>query len=324
MAKVHTMAPKKTGWCTMWPAWGVKTEILDERRPNLRRRMKRCGMAIALAGSFLSFQMAAKNRDADLFLIAHPTANQDKSAVEFYCRDKFLGFGCLGDVLGHEKTEIVEIKDGIMISAKLLSSQDFIGLKGLVVELIVQNERESPIDANPRTVFLVDDQVRVYAPAQDYMANAVVADLYEMPKLSPPPLEKTYTITQTPLDSRAPVPPDPSQPQFTIFSQQVTENTNWGQQLGYAVGYMIKKRRNERAAKNAFEWIDKAWFHHQLVGPGKVGGGWLPFFETQDFVTKIKGNKDPQARGLVRLVVFVEGQQFVLSFGPEVVESTSK
>jgi hypothetical protein len=262
-----------------------------------------------LVASFWTFEAAGqrnKNKKTDeIFLKAHPREAQNGGSCTDKAKDKCPEAALLRD----GEVQVLEAKGGILVAGEISKFHS----GHLAALLLVLNLRRDPIEAVPEKIFFVDDQGQPHLPIPDYVAKADVAREHHLPPFAPPPYARTYTITQVPLDSRAPVPPNPSQPQFTIFVPQAVERDNSFQIAGYGIGYLIAALINRHDAKSQIEWIDRNWLHHASLGHKDFKLGYLTFVSTQDLLTN---------RGLVKpveLVVFIEDQQFVFQFGPELV-----
>jgi hypothetical protein len=186
----------------------------------------------------------------------------------------------------------------------------------------------------------------------DYLAKSIVAQQHKLPPFNPPPPEKYYTVTQVPVMSHPAGPMQVyalqdigtgyllygTQPAITTFYPTVTERDDYSRVVGYEIGYAFGAWLNKRDAKKQIEWIDKGWFHHKTLAPGGVDMGILVFNDIQfskptqpnaavDWVDEILAGKsvkiDERDRSLT-LIIFVEDEQFILRFGPDVVEREFK
>jgi hypothetical protein len=245
-----------------------------------------------------------KKKGEELFLKSRPTENQNGGSCAAKTKDECPEIALLRD----GEVQVLQAKAGILVAGEISKFHS----GHLAALILVLNTRLNPIEVVPEKVFFIDDLGRPHLPIPDYLAKSDVAREHELPPFSPPPYARTYTITQVPVDSRVPIlPPDPSQPQFTTFVPQVIENDNSRQIVGYEIGYLIAALINRHDAKSQLQWIDRNWLHHTNLEHKDFELGYLTFLSTQDLLTK---------RGLansVKLVVFVEDQQFVFEYGPE-------
>lgn len=214
------------------------------------------------------------------------------------------------------------------------------------VLLSVENVKQDwPVKVLPQKVFLVDPKGSVHLAVLDFEAKATVAAEHRLPPFAPPPPQTYYTITQVPI-SRQPAGPTQvyaiqdigtgyllygTQPQITTYQNIVTPNQDWSSTVGYEIGYALGMWINRRSAKKQIEWIDKNWLHPKELAPEQFDTGYLMFDnvlqaplqppKTPKSPTDWVDWTPPSLDGPVKLVIFVGDQQFVLEFGPELVEA---
>ena len=292
-------------------------------------------VSLALVVLSLVSSAAAKTKVVEIFLKPHPSELQNGGSCSDKSRDKCPEIAFLRD----GEVQVIQHKKGIVVAGEIsrFSSGQLAAL------LLVSNLRQNSVEVVPEKVFLIDSQGRPHLPIPDYAAKTNVAEEHHLPPFSPPAYERTYTVTHVPLDSRAPVPPNPSQPQFTIFMPQIAEHDNSNLIAGYEIGYLIGALISSRDAKKQIQWIDRNWLHHKTLADKEFQIGYLPFAGTKDLIPRSDTDrqesskpiekqpqrdwvdellvaKSPQVDDSMKLLVFVEDQQFVLAFGPEVLE----
>jgi hypothetical protein len=124
-----------------------------------------------------------------------------------------------------------------------------------------------------------------------------------------------------------------TQPRITTYEDAVTARQDSSNVLGYELGYALGAWLNKREAAKQIDWIDKDLFHAKTLAPNGNEMGVLIFYDVTlseppetktkgDWVDQILAEKSvpPDPDRSIKLVIFVEDQQFVLRFGPEVVE----
>jgi hypothetical protein len=183
----------------------------------------------------------------------------------------------------------------------------------------------------PEKVFLIDDLGQQHLSIPDYVAKANVAREYHLP-FAPPPPRTYYSVSEVPISSQAAGPMYVyaiqdigmgyllygTQPRVTTYERAAVEHADYSNVLGYEIGYLIAALVNKHDVRSKMDWIDKIWLHHSTLAPMDFQLGSLTFLSTQDMLTN-RGLARP-----VKLVVFVEDQQFVFEYGPDVIEKDFK
>jgi hypothetical protein len=286
--------------------------------------MKNCVIVVALAISFLTIPITAKNKkNVRLFLKSHPreTQNGGSCAVKDKHRCPEVAF------LRDAETQVLETKDDIFVAGEIFKFPS----GHLAATLSVANLRLTPVEIVPEKVFFIDDLAQQHLPIPDYVAKANVAQEYHLP-FDPPPPRTYYSVSEVPVSSQALGPMYVyaiqdigtgyllygTQPQVTTYERAVTEHTDYSNVLGYEIGYLIAALINKHDVKSKTDWIDKIWLHRSTLQSMDFQFGTLTFLSTQDLLTN-RGLAKP-----VKLVVFIEDQQFVFEYGPDVIERELK
>lgn len=299
--------------------------------------MKVRAMSIILAASLLAIPLHAEKKKKEVFLRAHPTGTQSFTTSVYY--HSALENGLPPDTLNPE-TNIVDVKNHIRVQAKVKVTKDA-GI--LSVLLLVRNDSSGPIEVGPERIAFIDWRGHTHWPLSESVAKSVIAERNHLAPFSPPPPETHYTITNVPIDSRAPVPPNASQPQFAISVTQVREEPDLSE-AGYAIGYLLTAWLKERSARKEMEWVDRTWFHGRTLESDDFVVGQLFFTDMKNVINEMLAQKPKyeivpppanqqsppmtemmsEADNSIKLLIFAGDQQFVLEFGPDVLERKSK
>ncbi len=286
--------------------------------------MNNC-VIVALAISFLTIPATAKDKkNVELFLKSHPRETQNGGSCADKDKQKCLEVAFLRDA----EVQVLEAKDGILVAGEISKFSS----GHLAVLLLVANFRHNPVEAVPEKVFFVDDLGQPHLPIPDYVARANVAQEHHLPSFKPPPPRTYYSVREVPVSSQAAGPMYVyavqdigtgyllygTQPQITTYERAVTEYTDYSNVLGYEIGFLIASLIKKHDAKSKIDWIDRNWFHPATLAFKGFDIGYLTFLSTQDLLSN-RGLTKP-----VKLVVFVEDQQFVFEYGPEVIEKELK
>jgi hypothetical protein len=282
--------------------------------------MKNCLIVVALITSCLSIPVIAKNKkNVRLFLKPHPRATQNGGSCAVKDKHSCPEVAFLRDA----DTQVLETKDDVFVAAEIFKFPS----GHLAVTVSVANLRLTPVEVVPEKVFLIDDSDQPHLSIPDYVAKANVAQEYHLP-FNPPPPRTYYSVREVPMASQTVGPMYlyaiqdigtgyllyGNQPQVTTYERAVTEHTDYSNVLGYEIGYLIAGLINKHDVKNRIEWIDKIWLHRSTLKSMDFQFGTLTFLSTQELLTS-RSLKKP-----VKLVIFIENQQFVFEYGPEVTE----
>ncbi|HXR33248.1 MAG TPA: hypothetical protein VN830_06055 [Verrucomicrobiae bacterium] len=286
--------------------------------------MKNCLIVVTLVISCLAFPVTAKNKkNVRLFLMPHPRETQNGGSCAVKDKHTCPEVAFLRDA----DTQVVETRGDIFVAGEIFKFPS----GHLAATVSVANLRSTPVQVVPEKVFFIDDLGQPHLSIPDYVAKANIAQEYHL-TFNPPPPRTYYSVSEVPVASQTAGPMFVyaiqdigtgyllygTQPQITTYERAVTEHTDYSNVLGYEIGYLIAGLVNKHDVKSKIDWIDKIWLHRSTVGSMDFQFGTLTFLSTQDLLTSRSLNKP------VKLVIFIEDQQFVFEYGPEVTEKELK
>jgi hypothetical protein len=215
----------------------------------------------------------------------------------------------------------------------------------------------SSVEVAPEKVFLEDARSKVHVAMPDYVLKSIYAEAHRLPPFAPPPPRVYYTVAETPVGTTPAGPLEVyaiqvigtgyllygTQPQITTYERPVREHADYSNVLGYEIGYALGAWLNKRDLRKDIKLIDETSLHYRRLAPGEHEVGFLFFTEfspQSESRPKDTANADerervwvheevalaegrthnPQLEDSVKLVVFIDDQQFVFRFGPEVQE----